>query len=273
LGQWSPHPDDKDAAAIISARGESSLKAFQQVESAAPQLNAIWRGTRWILAMQGRDGGWGAFDPDNDRELFTRVPFADHNAMIDPSTVDLTARMLEMFGDLSISKEHPAARRAIDFVWRGQEADHCWYGRWGVNYIYGTWQALVGLTAVGISTSDARIQLAANWLKSKQQADGGWGETPRSYDDPSLRGSGPTTASQTAWALLGLMAAGCTESDAVRRGVDYLLDTQNPDGTWDEPWFTGTGFPRVFFLKYHLYRIYFPLMALGRYTRLRSETS
>jgi squalene-hopene/tetraprenyl-beta-curcumene cyclase len=267
LGNWSPHPSDKDAAAIVSARGESTRDVFLQVEAAAPQLNAIWRGTRWILAMQGRDGGWGAFDPNNNRELFTRVPFADHNAMIDPSTVDLTGRMLELFGDLNIAKEHPAVHRAIEYVWQGREADHCWYGRWGVNYIYGTWQALVGLAAVGVPPGDARMRLAARWLKSRQQADGGWGETPRSYDDPSLRGVGPTTASQTAWALMGLMAAGEGESEEVRRGVEYLLETQNEDGTWDEPWFTGTGFPRVFFLKYHLYRIYFPLMALARHAR------
>jgi len=268
LGNWSQHPNDNDAAAIVSARGESSHEAFQQVEAAAPQLNAIWRGTRWILAMQGRDGGWGAFDPDNRRELFTLVPFADHNAMIDPSTVDLTARMLELFGDLKIGRDHPALQQAIKFVWKGQETDHCWYGRWGVNYLYGTWQTLVGLTAVGVPIADARIRLAADWLKSKQQEDGGWGETPGSYDDPALRGCGPTTASQTAWALMGLLAAGEVESDTVRRGVDFLLETQNEDGTWDEPWFTGTGFPRVFFLKYHLYRIYFPLMALARYARV-----
>ena len=268
LGNWSQHPNDEDAAAIVSARGESSHEAFQQVEAAAPQLNAIWRGTRWILAMQGRDGGWGAFDPDNRREIFTLVPFADHNAMIDPSTVDLTGRMLELFGDLKIGRDHPAVQQAIKFVWKGQETDHCWYGRWGVNYVYGTWQTLVGLAAVGVPIMDARIRLAADWLKSKQQEDGGWGETPRSYDEPSLRGYGPTTASQTAWAVMGLLAAGEVDSEAVRRGVDYLVQTQNADGTWDEPWFTGTGFPRVFFLKYHLYRIYFPLMALARYARM-----
>jgi squalene-hopene/tetraprenyl-beta-curcumene cyclase len=159
-------------------------------------------------------------------------------------------------------------QQALKFIWKAQEPDHSWYGRWGVNYIYGTWQTLVGLVAVGVPIMDARIRLAADWLKSKQQEDGGWGETPRSYDEPALRGTGPTTASQTAWALMGLLAAGEADSDAVRRGVDYLVDTQNEDGTWDEPWFTGTGFPRVFFLKYHLYRIYFPLMALARYARM-----
>ena len=273
LGNWSPHPNDKDAAAIVSARGQSSSQAFQQVEAAAPQLNAIWRGTRWLFGMQGRDGGFGAFDPDNTREIFTQVPFADHNAMIDPSTADLTGRMLELFGDLKIGKDHPAVRRAIEFVWNNQEADHCWYGRWGVNYIYGTWQALVGLTGVGIPKHDARIRLAADWLRTRQQANGGWGETPRTYDEPQLRGTGPTTASQTAWALMGLMAAGDADREAARRGVDYLLETQNADGTWDEPWWTGTGFPKVFFLRYQFYPIYFPLMALSRYARVASRES
>jgi squalene-hopene/tetraprenyl-beta-curcumene cyclase len=233
-------------------------------------LNAIWRGARWILAMQSRDGGWGAFDANNDRELFTRVPFADHNAMIDPSTADITARIVEMFAHLNVSRSHPAIQKALEFVWNDQQPDHAWYGRWGVNYIYGTWQCIQGLTKVGISAGDPRIATAAEWLKSKQQASGGWGETPRSYDEPNLRGQGPATASQTAWALLGLIAADESHSEAAHRGVQYLLDTQKPDGTWDEPWYTGTGFPKVFYLKYHLYRIYFPLMALGRYAKANS---
>jgi squalene-hopene/tetraprenyl-beta-curcumene cyclase len=236
-----------------------------------PLLTAIWRGARWMMAMQSRDGGWGAFDADNNRDIFTRVPFADHNAMIDPSTADLTARALEMFGLLHASPDHPAIQQAVQFVWNEQEPDHCWYGRWGVNYVYGTWQAIIGLTAVGIPGSDRRIQSAAAWLKSTQQENGGWGESPRSYDDPSLRGQGPVTPSQTAWALMGLMAAGEVDSEAAGRGALYLLDEQQSDGTWDEHWFTGTGFPRVFYLKYHLYRIYFPLMALARYDRLHNR--
>jgi squalene-hopene/tetraprenyl-beta-curcumene cyclase len=191
--------------------------------------------------------------------------------MIDPSTADITARVAEMFAHLNVSIGHPAIQKALEFVWNDQQPDHAWYGRWGVNYIYGTWQCLVGLTKIGIPQSDPRIQAACDWLFSKQQANGGWGETPRSYDDPTLRGQGPTTASQTAWALIGLIAAGHAQSDAVHRGVQYLLDTQKPDGTWDEPWHTGTGFPKVFYLKYHLYRIYFPLMALGRYARAISQ--
>jgi squalene-hopene/tetraprenyl-beta-curcumene cyclase len=217
--------------------------------------------------MQSRDGGWGAFDADNNREILTRVPFADHNAMIDPSTADLTARVLEMLGGLGVAETHPSVVKALKFIWDSREKDDCWYGRWGVNYIYGTWQTLVGLSAIGIPQSDSRLRAAARWLVDHQHPNGGWGESPRTYDDPSLRGSGPTTASQTAWAIMGLLVAGQAESDAVERGVRFLLSTQEQDGTWSEPWFTGTGFPRVFYLKYHLYPIYFPLMALGRYAK------
>jgi squalene-hopene/tetraprenyl-beta-curcumene cyclase len=271
IDDWSPHEADRDVSAVLAARVDDSDSIAGQVESLQPMLGAIHRGARWILALQSRDGGWGAFDRDNTRELFTQVPFADHNAMIDPSSADLTARMLEMFSWLNVSRTHPAVKRAIEFVWNNQDAEHCWYGRWGVNYLYGTWQSLVGLTRIGVPLTDARIRRAANWLKSVQDADGGWGETPRSYDDPSLKGKGAPTASQTAWAIMGLIAAGEGESAAVHRGVRWLLDTQNQDGTWDEHWWTGTGFPKVFYLKYHLYRISFPLMALSRYARLRER--
>jgi squalene-hopene/tetraprenyl-beta-curcumene cyclase len=233
-------------------------------------LDALRRGVRWMLAMQSRNGGWGAFDADNTRELLTRVPFADHNAMIDPPTADITARVLEMFGRLGI-QQHASIDRALQFVWDDQEPDHAWYGRWGVNYIYGTWQVIVGLTAIGVAPHDIRLQRAADWLEVHQQACGGWGETARSYDEPHLRGRGNPTPSQTAWALMGLMAAGRTNTVAVRRGAQYLVDSQNADGSWDETEFTGTGFPKVFYLRYHLYSQSFPLMALGRYRRLTRE--
>jgi squalene-hopene/tetraprenyl-beta-curcumene cyclase len=227
---------------------------------------AIERAETWMLAMQNRDGGWGAFDRDNDREFLCYVPFADHNAMIDPSTPDLTARVLESLGQLGRRVGDPAVDRAVKYLRQTQEADGSWFGRWGVNYVYGTWQVLTGLRAIGVPTEDPMMVAGANWLLAYQQASGGWGESPDSYADPRLRGQGPATASQTAWAVLGLLAAGLHHHPATARGIHYLLDTQSEDGSWDEPEFTGTGFPRVFYLRYHLYPIYFPLMALSRYT-------
>jgi squalene-hopene/tetraprenyl-beta-curcumene cyclase len=271
VDDWSPHEADKDVSAVLAARGTNTNMAAAQVENMQPMLSAIHRGARWLLAMQSKDGGWGAFDRDNTRELFTQVPFADHNAMIDPSTSDLTSRMLEMFSWINVPKEHKALCQAIEFIWADQEADNSWYGRWGVNYLYGTWQCLVGLTRIGLPLTDARIRKAANWLKAVQQTNGGWGESADSYDDPNLKGQGPTTASQTAWAIMGLIAAGEGDSPPVERGINYLLETQKSDGTWDEPWWTGTGFPKVFYLKYHLYCISFPLMAMSRYARLKAS--
>lgn len=263
---------DLEVSAVLSRQNHTSESAVAEIEQMRPVLSAVGRGARWIMAMQNRDGGWGAFDCNNDREIFTRVPFADHNAMIDPSTADLTARMLEMFAGLGMTADHPVAQRALQFLWREQEPDHCWFGRWGVNYLYGTWQTLVGLTAIGVSPGDPRVRKAVDWLKDAQHECGGWGESPLSYDDPATRGQGTPTASQTAWAIMGLLAAGKADCPAVDAGVQFLLDTQRDDGTWDEDCFTGTGFPRVFYLKYHLYRIYFPLMALARIARIRAET-
>ncbi|GIT28330.1 MAG: hypothetical protein Ct9H300mP1_03760 [Planctomycetaceae bacterium] len=218
--------------------------------------------------MQSRNGGWGAFDRDNTRELLTRVPFADHNAMIDPPTADLTARVLEMLGGLGVGETHPAVIRATDFLWDEQEPDGSWYGRWGVNYIYGTWQTLLGLTAIGIPLGDSKIRRAADRLKQFQQPCGGWGETPRSYDDPTLRGTGPVTASQTAWAVLGLIAAGEADSPRYPAGsatcwITSCLTAVGPRNGSPET----RVFPPVFYLRYHLYPISFPLMALGRYAR------
>lgn len=226
---------------------------------------ATERAVNWVLAMQNRDGGWGAFDRDNDAEFLCHVPFADHNAMIDPSTPDLTGRVLEMFGILGRRLGEPAIERAVEYIRATQEPDGSWFGRWGVNYIYGTWQTLVGLAAVGVPWNDKSVVAGVNWLLEHQQASGGWGESPESYARPELRGRGPVTASQTAWALLGIMAAGYVAHSAVARGVEYLLSTQRDDGTWDEPEFTGTGFPQVFYLRYHYYPIYFPLLALSKW--------
>lgn len=229
----------------------------------ARSAQAIDRALGWMLAMQNRDGGWGAFDRDNDREFLCHVPFADHNAMIDPSTPDLTGRVLEALGHLGYRIGSRPVDRAVAYLRRTQEADGSWFGRWGVNYIYGTWQALSGLVAVGVPKDDPAVAAGARWLLAHQQPCGAWGESPDSYEQPELRGQGPPTASQTAWALLGLVAAGLSLHPAVARGVRWLLDTQRDDGTWHEEEFTGTGFPRVFYLRYHYYPISFPLMALA----------
>ena len=232
---------------------------------------AIDRSLGWLLAMQNDDGGWGAFDRNNNRQFLCHVPFADHNAMIDPSTPDLAARVLEALGHLGRRLGDPVVDRAIAYLRRSQEADGSWYGRWGVNYIYGTWQALVGLAAVGLAESDPMVTAAAHWLLAHQQPSGAWGESADSYADPRLRGQGPPTASQTAWALMGLLAAGHARHPAVARGVGYLIGAQRDDGSWDEPEFTGTGFPLVFYLRYHYYPIYFPLMALSRWAALGKD--
>ena len=231
---------------------------------------ACRRAQQWVLAMQNSDGGWGAFDKNNDAEFLCSVPFADHNAMIDPSTPDITGRILEGLAQGGIVKGHPAVDRALTYLRSTQEADGSWYGRWGVNYIYGTWQVVVGLCAAGVPVSDLAVQLGAQWLFDCQQASGAWGESPASYEDTTLRGQGPETPSQTAWAILGLIAAGHANHEAVRRGVDWLAQQQRADGSWDEPEFTGTGFPQVFYLRYHLYPQYFPMLALAAYEKATS---
>lgn len=258
---------------VVMGRTSDALRGLQDLDATRRLLEPARRAVNWLAAMQSRDGGWGAFDADNTREVFTKVPFADHNAMIDPSWPDITARILEAAAYVDVDRNAPWLQRALDYVWREQEADGAWFGRWGVNYLYGTWQVLQGLVKFGISPQDSRLQRGVRWLLSTQQACGGWGETPATYDDPSLRGTGTPTASQTAWALLGLIAAEHADSDAVHRGIQFLLERQLPDGSWHEPEFTGTGFPRVFYLRYHYYRIYFPLMALARYRTARGATN
>ena len=228
---------------------------------------AMDRGLRWMLAMQNDDGGWAAFDRNNDSEFLCYVPFADHNAMIDPSTPDLTARVLEALGQLGQRVGSPVIDRAVAYVRANQEADGSWFGRWGVNYIYGTWQAITGLVAVGVPKDDPAVVAGVNWLLAHQQESGGWGESADTYAHPHLRGQGVATASQTAWAVMGLIAAGLQQHPAVIRGIRFLSLTQEDDGTWEETEFTGTGFPKVFYLRYHYYPIYFPLLALAQWVK------
>jgi squalene-hopene/tetraprenyl-beta-curcumene cyclase len=256
----NPHYPDVDDTAMATL----SLARLGAAEGAA----AKQRGLQWLLAMQNDDGGWAAFDRTRSRPILERIPFADHNAMQDPSCPDITGRVLESLGHCGLTSEHPAVRRGIRFL--SQEQDPCgaWWGRWGVNYVYGSWQVLVGLRSVGLDMTAPPARAAADWLRSCQKPDGSWGETASSYDQPALKGTGETTASQTAWGTMGLLAAAGPADPAVQRGINWLLNHQSPDGAWEESFYTGTGFPRVFYLKYHLYRLYFPLMALARYKRL-----
>jgi squalene-hopene/tetraprenyl-beta-curcumene cyclase len=254
------YPDCDDTAEVLIALAKVR---FPDAGEEARRKAAIDRGLTWLLAMQNEDGGWAAFDKGCDREFLTHVPFADHNAMLDPSCEDITGRVLESLHVLGRSSDDPVVRRAIAYMYEKQQGDGSWFGRWGCNYVYGTWLALQGLRAVGEDPRDPRMQRAAAWMRAYQNADGGWGETPLSYDMPEMRGRGPSTAAQTAWALLGLFAVDECDSPTVQRGLEYLQRTQREDGSWcDEPW-TGTGFPRVFYLRYHLYATQFPLLALA----------
>lgn len=249
----------REAAGAVEAATVAGRRRLARIDE------AVARALTWLEAMQNSDGGWGAFDRDNDCELLCRVPFADHNAMIDPSSPDLAGRVLEAFGRLGLREGHPAVDRGVEYLRRQQRPDGAWFGRWGVNYIYGTWQAIEGLRAVGLDVNDPAVSCGADWLVSRQQPCGGWGETCDSYADESLAGVGEPTASQTAWAVAGLAAAGRWGSRQARLGVQWLVSRQCEDGCWEESAFTGTGFPKVFYLRYHFYPIYFPLMALARW--------
>jgi squalene-hopene/tetraprenyl-beta-curcumene cyclase len=246
------------------------------------QYDACQRALNWIWAMQCKNGGWASFDRDNTKMIFQYIPFADHNAMLDPPTVDITGRMLEMLALYGVTRNDPRVEKAIQFILKEQEPDGSWFGRWGVNYLYGTFLVLRGLEAMGFWNHEPAVQQAAEWIRMVQNADGGWGETCGTYDDPNQRGIGPSTPSQTAWAVLGLLAAGDTRSDSVAKGIRWLVDRQHEDGSWDElvpgrngeSYYTGTGFPRVFYLGYHLYKQYFPLLALTTYERaMKSGTT
>lgn len=258
------YPDVDDTAFV--------LMALQRVDYPdSRRLTAAARcGVDWLLSMQNRDGGWGAFDHNNDRKLLTEIPFADHNAMIDPSSADVTARVLECLGRNGWSASQPAVKRGVEYLTREQCGDGPWYGRWGVNYVYGTSGVLRALETLALSARDY-CQRAVAWLRAVQNPDGGFGESIASYYDPKLKGQGDSTPSQTAWGLIGLLAAADPDDPAVTRAVKHLLERQNADGSWDEQQFTGTGFPCVFYLKYHLYRNYFPLYALSRYRSLRQN--
>ena len=256
------YPDVDDTAEVLTSLARSR---FPREEDDVARREAIERGRSWLLGMQNRDGGWGAFDRECTNEVWTYIPFADHNAMIDPSCEDITGRALEALHNVGDRPDHPAVRRAVAFLREKQEEDGTWYGRWGCNYVYGTWLALRGLMHAGENLSEPRYQRAAGWFGARQNADGGWGELQHSYDEPAAKGVGPSTPSQTAWALMALFALGHTSSDVVRRGVEYLLRTQQYDGSWRDEHWTATGFPRVFYLRYHLYATYFPLWALSLY--------
>jgi len=227
------------------------------------------RAVDWLLAMQSKDGGWAAFDVDNNWRSLSSVPFADHNAMLDPTCPDITGRVLEALCAFGYDKSHHAVRRGIEYLIRTQEQDGSWYGRWGVDYIYGTFLALRGLQAAGENDREAYIQRALEWVRSIQNFDGGWGESCASYDN-NCYANAPSTPSQTAWAILALLAGGDTTSTSLNDGIDYLIKTQNNEGTWDEELATGTGFPRVFYLCYHLYRHSFPLLALNSFMRCKA---
>jgi squalene-hopene/tetraprenyl-beta-curcumene cyclase len=259
------YPDVDDTAVAVMGLVKVRLE-----DRGAHRL-ALRRGYRWTMAMQGSDGGWGAYDKDNNRVVFNLIPFADHRALLDPSTADLAGRCLEMLGTMGYDRTHPAVKPALEFLRREQEADGSWYGRWGVNYIYGTWSVLAGLRSIGADLSSPSVRDAVAWLESRQNPDGGWGESCLSYADPHAAGVGESTPSQTAWALLALLSARVSDSLSVVRGVNYLLRTQRRDGSWNEVRHTGTGFPRVFYLRYHWYCQYFPLWALAMYRNVKTR--
>lgn len=273
------YPDVDDTAMVSMALHRSGGKANHE---------AGRRGVEWMLAMQNDDGGWAAFDKTTHRQILEYVPFADHNAMQDPSCSDITGRILECLSWFDFTIKDPSVKRAVDYVRRTQEPDGSWIGRWGVNYIYGTWQALLGPIRCGVDRNEPWVQRAGAWLRSVQREDGSFGESPDSYLDPSTKGQGPSTASQTAWAAMTMHAIYGSQDEGVLKAVQWLASTQltdgeaadplvNPDGdpagSWSEPWFTGTGFPKVFYLRYHLYRLYFPVMAIARVLRDIPEAS
>ena len=260
--KWNPDVDD---TAMV-------LLALRKIPTGDPRRRdeCLQRALKWMLTFQCKDGGWAAFDKDCTKGILEKVPFADHNAMLDPECADITARILELLGYENFSIEHPQVEKAIEYLRGEQEEDGSWYGRWGVNYIYGTWQALRGMHALKWNMQEAWLLRARSWLESVQHSDGGWGERCNTYDDPVFKGQGPSTASQTAWAVMGLCTFGDANLPSLVRGIEYLTRTQNRDGSWTEHEITGTGFPKVFYLKYDMYRNSWPLLALATYRNLRT---
>jgi squalene-hopene/tetraprenyl-beta-curcumene cyclase len=271
-GGWAfqyanPHYPDVDDTAVVAM----AMDREQRLNAHSDYAESIARAREWIIGMQSRNGGWGAFDADNSYDYLNHIPFADHGALLDPPTEDVTARCLSMLVQLGEPSESPPVKRAIDYLDSTQASDGSWYGRWGMNYIYGTWSVLCALDIAGVGPKSSAMRKAVEWLTAIQNPDGGWGEDGTSYK-LDYRGyeAAPSTASQTAWAVLGLMAAGEVHRPAVQSGIDYLLRTQGKDGLWNEKRYTATGFPRVFYLRYHGYPKFFPLWALVRYRNQRS---
>lgn len=262
---WNPDVDD---TAMV-------LLALRQIptDNPARRDECFKRGLKWMMTFQCKDGGWAAFDKDCTKNILEKVPFADHNAMLDPECADITARILELLGYENWNPNHSQIRDAIQYIKNEQEDDGSWYGRWGVNYIYGTWQTLRGMRALKWDMKEEWLQRGKAWLESVQRPDGGWGERCNTYDDPVFKGQGPSTASQTAWAVMGLCAFDDPENPALKRGIEYLCRTQNADGSWTELETTGTGFPKVFYLKYDMYRNAWPLLALATYKQICERTA
>ena len=258
--KWNPDVDDT-AMVLLALRTVPTHDRQRRDE-------CLKRSIRWMMTFQCRDGGWAAFDKDCTNSILEKVPFADHNAMLDPECADITARILELVGYEGWSVNAPQVQAALKYIRSQQEPDGSWYGRWGVNYIYGTWQVLRGLRALRIDMSQPWIVRGRDWLRSVQLPDGGWGERCNTYDDPVFKGQGPATPSQTAWAVMGLCAMGDPNDPALKRGIDWLIRNQNEDGSWTEEEITGTGFPKVFYLKYDMYRNAWPLLAMATYRKL-----
>ena len=265
-GGWAfqyanPHyPDVDDTAVVMAALDRIDPERYG---------TAIEKGAVWLRGMQSKGGGWGAFDAENTAYFLNHIPFADHGALLDPPTADVSARCVSVLSVLGERNKDVVAHEGVDYLLREQEEDGSWFGRWGTNFVYGTWSSLCALNAAGLPHDHPSYRRAVKWLESKQREDGGWGEDGRSYWDDHPRGEGgPSTPSQTAWAVLGLMAAGETNSPAVARGIEYLIRSRNEEGLWDEEHYTAVGFPRVFYLRYHGYRQFFPIWALARYRNL-----